>query len=75
MSKDPFKYIRREEFEKANSPIIFYLTEEQIQEFAEDNYSPRLSEEELEDLIWDGLMHAYFDSFVYEAIRKIREKN
>jgi len=77
MSDDPFKYITREDLKKVHSPILFFITEEEIQSFAEDNYPPRLSGEELRELVqsWAFVIYGDINDLMYEAIRGIREEN
>ncbi len=47
-SQNPFKYIRKDEFENCESPILFFFTEETLQEYAEANFGRELSEDELQ---------------------------
>lgn len=44
---DPFKFISLDELRTLDSPIVHVITEEQIQQFAEDNCGGRLNDAEL----------------------------
>lgn len=52
-SNDPFKYLTIEDIRSFNSPIVFVISAEMVQEFCEANYDRRLTEKEVAQL-WYG---------------------
>lgn len=79
MSNDPFKYVKKEWIENANDPVVYYVTAETVQEFAEANINRRLTEKELDQLkygFWDDQYTAcdkFMDGAIQYAIEAAKE--
>ncbi|MCE9643079.1 MAG: hypothetical protein K8Q97_01995 [Candidatus Andersenbacteria bacterium] len=70
---NPFKYINQKGIESYRSPIVYFITEEMVQDFAEANYDRRLTEEEVAELFYgfcenDQKLYSFMDAAVEYAI-------
>lgn len=74
MNQDnPFKYHSLESLKQEPSPIVYIITEEMVQDFAEANYGRRLTEVEASNL-WEGFCeddHDYLYSFMDSAVEYV----
>lgn len=70
---NPFKYHSLESLKRETSPIIYVITEEMVQDLAEENYGGRLTEMEVNQLLDgfrenDQLMYLFMAAAIEYAI-------
>lgn len=68
-----FKYISLEDLQKETSPIVYLVSEEQVQEFCEANYGRRLTEKEAAEL-FNGFCedeHGYLYNLMDSAVEYV----
>jgi hypothetical protein len=68
-----FKYISLEDLQNGDSPLVYFITEEMVQDFAEANYDRRLTEKEVAELFYgfcedDQNLCSFMDGAVEFAI-------
>lgn len=70
---DPFKYHSLESIKREESPIVYIITEEMVQDFAEANYGRLLTEEEASSL-FEGFCedeHDHLYNFMDSAVEYV----
>lgn len=68
-----FKYISLKDLQNGDSPIVYFITEEMVQDFAEANYDRRLTEKEVAELFYgfcenDQNLYSLMDAAVEFAL-------
>lgn len=70
-STNPFQFITLEELQTIDSPLVYIMTLDHVQEFAEDNFGSPLTDEEICDLPY-VLCEPCKCDLLYEAISILR---